>query len=406
MPAAENPRFISIDSVDVNNQTVLARVDFNVPLDQGRITDYRRVAGAVPTLQSVLDRGGSLVLMSHLGRPAGDGYESDSSLEPVARHLTELLGREVLFPSRDCVDAAAKNAVEQIRPGEVILLENLRFHSGEKSGDVTFAEQLASYGDIYCNDAFGAAHRADASMVGVPRCMHPKPCVSGLLLQNEIRWLRDAVSNAEHPFVAILGGAKISDKLGAIRNLAGKVDTLVVGGAMAFTLLKALGHSIGRSLVEEAMVDDARQIISEVEQSGTSLLLPTDFVCGREPSSETETEVHLRDIPDSLMGLDIGPDTTAEFTAAIRSARTVLWNGPMGLFEVPPFDVGTRQVAEAVDVATSTGAATIAGGGDTAAAVTTLGLEKGFSHISTGGGASLQMLEGRPLASLEVLDTA
>ncbi|MCH2161811.1 MAG: phosphoglycerate kinase [Phycisphaerales bacterium] len=404
MTAAGRTSFSSIDGIEVNGRKVLARVDFNVPLDQGTITDDRRIASAIPTLRSVLDRGGSLVLMSHLGRPKGTGHESDKSLEPVAAHLAKLLERDVAFPSRDCTDEATIAAVERMNPGDVLLLENLRFHAGEKSGELEFANRLASYGDIYCNDAFGAAHRSDASMVGVAKSMHPKPCVAGLLLQNEIRWLGEAVESAEHPFVAILGGAKISDKLGAIRHLAGKVDTLVVGGAMAFTLLKALGHETGKSLVESAMVEEAGRIIGDVEKTGTELLLPTDFVCGKDTSSQTHTEISSRDIPDTMMGLDIGPESTKAFTAAIRKAKTVVWNGPMGLFEIPPFDIGTRQVAEAVQEATRNGAATIAGGGDTAAAVNAFGLEAGFSHISTGGGASLQMLEGRPLASLAVLD--
>ena len=241
-------------------------------------------------------------------------------------------------------------------------------------------------------------------MVGVPTCMKPRPCVAGPLLEKEIRWLRDAVSTPEHPFVAILGGAKISDKLGTIRNLAGKVDTLIAGGAMAFTLLKAMGHDIGKSLVESSMIEEAGRIIGDVEKTGTTLLLPTDFVCGKEPSGETHTEVFGRDIPEDYMGLDIGMKTTEAFTSAIRDARTIIWNGPMGLFEVPPFDVGTRQVGEAIRDATAKGASSIAGGGDTAAAVQAFGLNEGFSHVSTGGGASLKLLEGQDLPGLDVLD--
>ena len=398
-------KFASINDADVKDKAVLVRVDFNVPFDkEGRITDDRRISSAVPTIKSILDRGGKAVLMSHLGRPDGTGYEAKKSLEPVASHLGTLLGRDVLFPSRDCVDEAAIAAVDAMNPGDVLLLENLRFNPGEKSGCKEFASQLAGYGDLYCDEAFGSAHRADASMVGVPTCMKPRPCVAGPLLEKEIRWLRDAVSNPEHPFVAILGGAKISDKLGTIRNLAGKVDTLIVGGAMAFTLLKAMGHDIGKSLVESSMIEEAGRIIGDVEKTGTTLLLPTDFVCGKDPSGETHTEVFGRDIPEDYMGLDIGMKTTEAFTSAIRDARTIIWNGPMGLFEVPPFDVGTRQVGEAIRDATAKGASSIAGGGDTAAAVQAFGLDEGFSHVSTGGGASLKLLEGQDLPGLDVLD--
>ena len=405
MSDASSTGYRSIEQVDVAGKAVFVRVDFNVPMaDDGSITDDRRIASTVPTLRRVLDHGGKLILASHLGRPQGIGYEKGMSLKPVAKHLQELLGQEVLFPSRDCVDEAAAQAVAELAPGGVIVLENTRFHKAEKKGDVEFAKQLARYGDVYCNEAFGASHRADASMVALPTSMRPRPCVAGLLLEKEIHWLRDVVSSAGKPFVAILGGAKISDKLGAIRHLAGNVDTLLVGGAMAFTLLKALGHSVGKSLVEESMVQEAAQIIAEVEKTSTRLLLPSDFVCGEEPNSETSTSVSGLEIPDGMMGLDIGPASAEEFSSEIRTAKTVVWNGPMGLFEAPPFDEGTRKVAEAVGFATRAGAATIAGGGDTAAAIHDCGLDSAFSHISTGGGASLQMLEGRPLPGLEVLD--
>lgn len=405
MSVASTAGFRTIDEVDVGQKTVLVRVDYNVPLSEdGSITDDRRISASLPTLRSVLDRGGKLVLASHLGRPSGTGYEPGMSLEPIAKHLQELLGQEVVFPSRDCIDQAAQEAVANLGPGGIVLLENTRFHAGEKSGNLAFAEHLARYGEVYCNDAFGASHRADASMVALPGCMRPHPCVAGLLLAKEIHWLHDAIASAQAPFVAILGGAKISDKLGTIRNLAGKVDSLLIGGAMAFTLLKALGHSVGKSLVEEKMVSESKQIIADVEKTITRLLLPIDFVCGEEPSSEAHTIVSGRDIPEGMMGLDIGPESTAQFCKEIRNAKTVVWNGPMGLFEVPPFDIGTRQIAEAAGLATENGAVTIAGGGDTAAAIQVNGLNERFSHISTGGGASLQMLEGKKLPGLEVLD--
>ena len=381
------------------------RVDFNVPFNsKGEISDDRRIAAVVPTLSSVLKREGRLVLMSHLGRPDGAGYEASSTLKPVANHLASLLGVSVGFPSTDCVDGASADAVSKLGNGEILLLENTRFHSEEKSGGVEFAEKLAAYGDVYCNDAFGASHRADASMAVVPKVMSPRPCVAGRLLMKEIRWLRDAIDSADKPFVAVLGGAKVSDKLGAIHSLAGRVDTLIVGGAMAFTLLKSLGHSVGSSLVEERMVEEAGKSIADIEKTGTTLMLPSDFVCGVEMSSETETSVHGRDIPEGLMGLDVGPKTTAEFTAAVRHARTVVWNGPMGLFEVSPFDVGTRQIAEACAQATSDGASTIAGGGDTASALAAFDMESAVSHVSTGGGASIKMLEGAKMPALDVLD--
>ena len=405
MSDANSSGFRTLDDVEVSGKAVLVRVDFNVPMnDKGAITDDRRIAAAIPTLQKILDGGGKLVLASHLGRPAGTGYEPGLSLKCVAVRLQELLGRKVHFPSNDCIDETAANAVGNLNIGEVLLLENTRFHSEEKKGDPEFAQRLASYGEIFCNDAFGATHRSDATMVALPECMRPRPCVAGLLLAKEIHWLGEVVNSADRPFVAILGGAKISDKLGTLRHLAGKVDALLVGGAMAFTLLKALGHSTGKSLLEDGMVEEAGRIIADVEKTTTRLILPSDFVCGEEPSSQTHTRVSGQDIPDGMMGLDIGPQTTAQFTSEIRLARTIVWNGPMGLFEVSPFDVGTREVAEAIGIATGTGAASIAGGGDTAAAVHACGLEDRFSHISTGGGASLQMLEGRPLPGLEVLD--
>ena len=397
--------FVSIDDIDVRGKTVLMRVDFNVPFSpDGQISDDRRIAAVVPTLSSVIKREGRLVLMSHLGRPDGTGYEASSTLKPVADHLSGLLGVPVGFPSTDCVDDAAAQAVRELGNGEVLLLENTRFHADEKSGGVEFAERLAAYGDIYCNDAFGASHRADASMAVVPKVMSPSPCVAGRLLMKEIRWLRDAIDTAEKPFVAVLGGAKVSDKLGAIHSLAGRVDTLIVGGAMAFTLLKSLGHSVGSSLVEEGMIEEAGKSIAHIEKTGTTLMLPSDFVCGEDMSSETDTSIQGRDIPDGLMGLDIGPETTAEFTAAVRHARTVVWNGPMGLFEVSPFDVGTRQIAEACAQATSEGASTIAGGGDTASALAAFDMENAVSHVSTGGGASIKMLEGAQMPALDALD--
>jgi phosphoglycerate kinase len=315
-----------------------------------------------------------------------------------------MLDVEVAFPSHDCTDSEARSAVGGLGPGGVLLLENLRFHPGEKKGVESFALALASGIDIYCNDAFGTAHRSDASMLAVPQTMGEKPCVAGRLLDRELRYLGETIAEPARPFVAILGGAKVSDKLKTIRRLAGVVDTLVVGGAMAFTLLRARGHETGRSLVEENMVEEAGRMQDELDSSSTTLLLPTDFLCGESPAAGTPASIRSANIPADLMGLDIGPQTIERFGAAVREARTVVWNGPMGLFEVPPFDAGTRRVAEALVVATRAGGTTIVGGGDTASAIKGLGLGDAVSHVSTGGGASLTMLEGSPMPALEALD--
>lgn len=395
-----------IDDTPVEGRTVLVRVDFNVPVHRGEITDDTRIRAALPTIRSILDRGGSVVLISHLGRPKGVGHEPELSLAPVAARLGEHLGRGVAFPSHDCTDATAREGIAGLAPGAVCLLENLRFHPGEKSGEAAFAAALAEGVDVYCNDAFGTAHRADASMVAVAEAMGDRPRVAGRLLEKELKYLGAAIEGAERPFVAILGGAKVSDKLKTIRRLAGAVDTLVVGGAMAFTLLKARGHEVGRSLVEEAMVEEAGRMIEELAASTTTLLLPVDFTCGTAPEAGTSTSVHGTDLPEDLMGLDIGPRSAEAFASVVRDARTVVWNGPMGLFEVPPFDRGTRAVAEALVAATQAGAVTIVGGGDTASAVQGLGFGPAVSHVSTGGGASLTMLEGGPMPALEVLDPA
>lgn len=395
----------TIDQVDVAGRRVLMRVDFNVPLDEaGTITDDRRIRASLPTIRSVLDRGGRLVLMSHLGRPEGKGYEAEFSLKPVATRLGELIGRPVLFPDTDCASDKSKAAVEALKDGDVILLENLRFNSGEESNDAHLAARLASYGDIYCNDAFGTAHRDHASMVAVPEQMKGKPRVAGLLLRNEIKFLSEVLANPQRPFVAVLGGAKISDKLGVIRNLLGKVDSILVGGAMAYTFLKALEQEIGSSKAQLGMVDDARKMLDLAGASPTDLILPTDHVCGREITSHTPVRFFEGSIQPGWMGLDIGPKTLADYTARISKGKTIIWNGPMGVFEVSPFDAGTRGVAEAIAKITDKGGMTVVGGGDSAAAVEKQGLAGRFSHVSTGGGAGLQMLEGKPFRSVSLLD--
>ena len=396
----------AIDQIEVKGRRVLVRVDFNVPMDgKGAILDDRRIRMALPTLQSVLDRGGSLVLMSHLGRPSGAGWEAEFSLAPAAERLAELLpGTPVRVPGRDCVDADVMKAVEALQPGEVLVLENLRFHVEEKSGDQAFAEVLASYGDIYVNDAFGTAHRSHASMVAVPQAMSDRPRVAGLLLQKELRFLSEAIDHAASPFIAVLGGAKVSDKLSAIRNLLPRVDAVVIGGGMAYTFLAARGMAIGNSLLEEDMVSEATHVLDEAQRTGTTVLLPVDHQCAANLDDTVNATVIEGDIPDGLMGLDLGPVSAAAAAELLMTAGTIVWNGPMGVFERPPFDVGSRVVAEAVVEATTRGAISVIGGGETAAAVEHFGCAGGVSHVSTGGGASLQMLEGRSFASVELLD--
>jgi len=398
----------TIEQVDVSGKRVLMRVDFNVPIgDDGSIGDDRRIVLSLPGIKSVLSRGGSVVLMSHLGRPDGTGFEAAYSLAPVAERLRELLGgTTVHFPSQDCLDDTAANAVADLKAGEVLLLENLRFHKAEKTGDAAFAERLAGYGDLYCNDAFGTAHRADASMVAVPTAMAGKPRVSGPLVATELRFLSEAINDPKKPTVAILGGAKISDKIGAIENMLRRFDVVLVGGAMAYTFLKALGRNVGDSRVEESMIPVAKKIIDLAARSASRKVLPMDHVCAREPVQGTPIEVVGDSIPDGWMGLDIGPKTVGRFTQEIANAGTIMWNGPMGMFEVEPFDSGTRQVAEAMAEATKRGAITVVGGGDTAAAVARFGLGDAYSHVSTGGGASIEMLEGKPFKSIDLLDEA
>jgi len=399
----------TIDAVEVKGRRVLVRVDFNVPLEDGRITDDRRIRAALPTIRSILERGGRAILMSHLGRPSGGGFEAEHSLQPVAVRLGELLADllpgGVEFPADERIESAASLAAG-LADGELLLLENLRFHAGEKNGDPAFAAALADLGEIYCNDAFGTSHRNDASMHAVPLAMKPRPAVAGFLLRNELRYLQGVIEAPARPFLAILGGAKVSDKLAAIRFLLGRVDRLIVGGAMAYTLLRARGVEVGRSLVEPAMAGEAGEILQAAEAAGKEILLPEDHVCGEALAAGTPTRTVEGAIPADLMGLDIGPRSVRRFAAAIAGSRTIVWNGPMGAFEIPPFEAGTRGVAEAVAAATAAGATSVVGGGDTAAAVERFGFAAAMSHVSTGGGASLELLEGRTFDSISVLDPA
>jgi phosphoglycerate kinase len=391
----------SIDQVDVAGKTVLMRVDFNVPLDESlQITDDRRIRMALPSIQSVIDRGGRLILISHLGRPGGNGYEQKFSLAPAAKRLGELLGKPVAM-AKDTVDDDAREKASALADGEVLVLENLRFNSGEKKGCQEFAGKLAAMADVYCNDAFGTCHRSDASMVAVPEAMAGKPRVVGHLVAKEIQYLSDAIGSPARPFVAILGGAKVSDKINVINNLLGICDAVLIGGAMAYTFSLAQGGQVGNSLVEEDKVDLAKELL---QKGGDKLHLPVDTHCGDDfgdIAGCNKQIVPAGQIPDGMEGLDIGPETAKRYGDVIRDAKTVVWNGPMGVFEKPPMDQGTKAVAQAVADSDSI---SIIGGGDSAAAIDQLGFADQVSHVSTGGGASLAMLEGKAFAAVDLLD--
>jgi phosphoglycerate kinase len=390
----------TIRDIDVTGKKVLVRVDFNVPQDDdGTITDPRRIEMALPTIRTILDGGGAAILMSHLGRPSGEP-DPKYSLRPVAEKLAELIGRPVAFAA-DTVGPDAMAKAKALRPGEILVVENVRFNAGEKKGEASYAQALAGMADAYCNDAFGTCHRTDGSMYAVPMAMAGKPRVVGLLVEKEIKYLSEVIRNPERPFVAILGGAKVSDKINVIANLLNVCDQVLVGGAMAYTFSLAQGGAVGNSLVESDKVELARELLSK---GGTKLVLPVDTHCAREFNASSErVVVDAGKIPDGFQGLDIGPKTAEHYAALIRAAKTVVWNGPMGVFEMPPFDAGTRAVAEAV---AASGATSIIGGGDSAAAIAQFGLEDQVTHVSTGGGASLEMLEGKAFAAVDILDEA
>ena len=391
----------TIANVDVAGKAVLIRVDFNVPLDEnGQITDDRRIQMALPTIKSVLQRGGRVVLMSHLGRPK-DAPDAKYSLKPTAVRLGELLpGTKVVFAA-DTVGADAKAKVAALQNGEVVVLENLRFQPGEKKGLADFAAELAAFGDVYCNDAFGTCHRTDASMVAVPEAMTGKPKVCGFLVEKEIKYLTDAIANPNRPFVAILGGAKVSDKIMVIKNLLGICDKVLIGGAMAYTFSLAEGGKVGKSLVEPDKIELAKELLAA---AGGKLVLPIDTHAGDNFSADcNKMVVKAGEIPDDYEGLDIGPETAKMYAEIVKGAKTVVWNGPMGVCEMPPFDAGTKAVADAIAQSDSV---SIIGGGDSAAAIQKLGYADSVSHVSTGGGASLAMLEGQKFAAVELLDEA
>ncbi len=392
----------SIDQVDVASKTVLMRVDFNVPQDENlAITDDRRIEMALPSIKSVIDRGGRLILMSHLGRPKGE-VNPKFSLEPAAKRLGELLGKPVAFASDTIGDDATAKA-GALADGEVLVLENLRFNSGEKSGCSEFAGKLAAMADAYCNNAFGTCHRKDASMVAVPEAMTGKPRVVGSLVAKEIQYLNDAIESPKRPFVAILGGAKVSDKINVIDNLLGICDAVLIGGAMAYTFSLAQDGTVGDSLVEKDKVDLAKELLAK---GGDKLHLPVDTHCGddfKDIAGCNKVVVRAGEIPDGTEGLDIGPETAKLYAEVIKNAKTIVWNGPMGVFEHPPMDEGTKAVAQAIADGDAT---SIIGGGDSAAAVDQLGFADQVSHVSTGGGASLAMLEGQSFAAVDLLDDA
>ena len=389
----------TVRDIDVTGKKVLVRCDFNVPLDKetGKITDNRRIRAAIPTIEYLIDHNAKVILCSHLGRPKGE-FNLKYSLKPVAEELSKLLGKEVKL-AKDVIGEDAEKLTSEIKEGEVVLLENVRFHKEEEENNPEFAKKLASFAEIYVNDAFGTAHRAHASTAGVADYL---PAVSGFLIEKELEFLGNALDNPERPFVAILGGAKVSDKIGVIENLLDKVDTLIIGGGMAYTFYKAQGHSIGTSICEEDKIDLANDILSKAKEKNVEILLPIDNHVSAEYSNEAEDKyIDSVEIPEGFMGLDIGPKTIELFKNAIKNAKTVVWNGPLGVTEFSKFEEGTKAIAEAL---AETEAVTVIGGGDSAAAVEKFGLADKMTHISTGGGASLEFLEGKVLPGIACLN--
>ncbi len=388
----------TVRDIDVKGKKVLCRCDFNVPQDKatGAITDDKRIVAALPTLKYLLEQGAAVIACSHLGKPKGEWKES-LTLAPVAKRLSELLGQEVIF-AKDIIGEDAKAKAAALQPGQIMLLENLRFDKGEEKNDPEFAKALASLADVYVSDAFGTVHRAHASTAGVAAYL---PAVSGFLIQKELEVMGGALANPKRPLVAILGGAKVSSKIGVINNLLDIADTIIIGGGMAYTFIKAMGGSVGTSLLEEDRLDYCREMMDKAKTKGVKFLLPVDTLCAAEFSADAKPElVETMKIPDDRMGMDIGPKTIEEFSAAVKDAGTVIWNGPMGVFEFPAFAEGTRAMAKAL---ADSSAITIVGGGDSAAAVAQLGYADKMTHISTGGGASLEFLEGKELPGVACL---
>lgn len=394
----------SVKDLDLNGKRVFVRVDFNVPIKEGEVTDDTRIRGALPTIRYIIENGGKAILASHLGRPTGEP-DPAFSLKPVAAKLGELLGKEVAF-AEDCVGEKAESAVESLEEGGVLLLENVRFHEGEKKNDTDFAMALSRLADVYVNDAFGTAHRAHASTAGITEFVDES--AAGLLMEKELEVLGKVVEDPERPFVAILGGAKVSDKLPVIKSLIEKkVDKLLIGGAMAYTFFKAMGYTVGKSLVENEMLDTALEIKKSAEDAGISLLLPTDHQVVDSFDPLNSRRIIPIDFTNAgLVGLDIGTETSAIYKNALEGAKTIIWNGPMGMFEEKPFDEGTIAIANAVAEATDEGAFSVVGGGDSVAAINEAGLADRVSHISTGGGATLEFLSGEELPGVAALDDA
>ncbi|MEI7788643.1 MAG: phosphoglycerate kinase [Chlorobiaceae bacterium] len=392
----------TLSDLSVKGKRVVMRVDFNVPLDDHKtITDDKRIFESLPSIKKVIADGGRLILMSHLGRPKGK-VNPDFSLAPVAAKLAELLGSPVTM-AKECIGAEVTEQVLAMKDGDVMLLENLRFHPEEEANDPDFSKKLAELGEVYVNDAFGTAHRAHASTEGITHFI--TTAVAGYLIEKELLYLGKALQEPERPFVAILGGSKISGKIDVLENLFKKVDTVLIGGAMVFTFFKAQGYNIGKSLVEESKVELALKILEKAKNKGIKLLLPTDVILTAEISADASSyAASIASIPDTMIGVDIGPITTETYRNEILSARTVLWNGPMGVFEIDNFATGTMAVAKALTEATAKGATTIVGGGDSAAAIAKAGLAHEITHISTGGGASLEFLEGKELPGIAALN--
>lgn len=387
----------TIEDLDVLNKKVLVRVDFNVPLKNGVISDDTRIKEALPTINYLLNKGAAVILMSHLGRPDGK-LVPEFSLKPVYERVCELMPNRKVYFSSDVVGENAKNLAKNLKSGEVLLLENLRYDAGEEENDKDFAEKLAALGDIYVNDAFGTAHRKHASTYGVAKLL---PNAIGFLIEKELKMICGNIDNPKRPFVAILGGAKVADKLGLINTLIDKADAVVVGGGMAFTFLKAMGKNIGNSLVDDEQLEMCKQALEKAKQKGVEVLLPVDVVVASDINAKGGDYLKEIDIPKGKMGLDIGKKTIKLFAKAIKKAKTIVWNGPMGVFENPVFATGTYKVAKAV---AKSHAISIVGGGDSASAITHMGFEKKITHISTGGGASMKLLEGKVLPAVDIIE--
>ncbi len=391
---------LTIRDVDVKGKKVVMRVDFNVPLDNGVITDDNRIVQALPSIKYVTEHGGLCILLSHLGRPKGEP-KPEFSLKPVAEHLKKLVDTKVHF-GNDCIGDEAKKAIDAAKPGEIVLLENVRFHAGETKNDENLSKQFAALGDLFINDAFGSSHRAHCSVAGITQFL--QPAAAGFLLEKEIKYLEGAVNDPVRPFVAVLGGAKVSDKIGVIENLLNKVDTIIVGGGMTYTFYKAKGLPIGKSLLEADKVDLAADLMKKASDRGVDLKLPVDSVVADDFKNDANyKEVGEDGIPDGWLAVDIGSKTQKLFADIVRNAKTVVWNGPMGVFEMDNFAKGTFVIAEAMAEATDKGATTIIGGGDSASAIKKAGLADKVSHVSTGGGASLEYLEGKELPGITSL---